>query len=269
MNFVFSNPSLDSQKLKLDNQAVKHLERVGSIHRFRDGYGFGATVPTARNLPTLPPSIPMHRHPPSYDEPLEYSKPSKINKIDIKSQQRCNDQMKHQISGEYGKYLFDSSSEIFDLNSQRPSTSSFKPHISLRDDIRDVSTSKTKTFIRPNTSENFDTLNTPLSHRPPDTSRTSSDNSNKTNINTKPIPKGYESMKRTSSGKLLFTHVTVRKDYIASTVGNLDASFGKMHKYDLVASSLSKASPNVTRWCVVDAENTNLRNHPWRNKLRK
>ena len=59
--------AIDIQQQKL-KAAMEKRERIGSIHRYRDGYGFGMTVPTARNKPTLPPSVAMYRHPPEFSE---------------------------------------------------------------------------------------------------------------------------------------------------------------------------------------------------------
>lgn len=79
---------------------------MGSVHTFSPGYGYGARVPTVRNQPTLPASVPKYRHAPLTDRAVDMFSSTKLNTTGDRAVQRHKDQMSMQTSGEYGKFMF-------------------------------------------------------------------------------------------------------------------------------------------------------------------
>lgn len=101
---------------------------AGSMHKLSDGYGYGARIPTHRNKPTFPITVPTHRYP--QQQPDSKQQSTKLIMIDARAQLRHNDQLKHQSSGEWGRFFFDTSTEAIRLNSQplKSITTTQRPH---------------------------------------------------------------------------------------------------------------------------------------------
>ena len=114
---------LETKRIETKKLETKRLEThpdkylVGSMHRLRNGYGYGANVPTERNKATLR-SVPTHRYPPEYSEPIPGSKPKLWLKHSEQSQKRCAQQILNQTSGEYGSYLIGAMTESVRLKLQ-------------------------------------------------------------------------------------------------------------------------------------------------------
>ena len=79
---------------------------VGSVHKFSPGYGYGVRMPTVRNEPTLPASVPKYRYPPMTTREENMSKSMTLDVSGPKAIQRNKDQMMFQTSGDYGSFLF-------------------------------------------------------------------------------------------------------------------------------------------------------------------
>lgn len=131
---------------------------IGSMHRMRDGYGYGATIPTARNIPTLPMSIPQFRHPPDTPSYTEGMKSKPLRRTGSGADRKNADQMMFQTSGDYGKYLIvkNGNHKTLTKNSmqnsmqsiqKRPSTTSLAVHSSSEQNNRGISTARPGTSI--------------------------------------------------------------------------------------------------------------------------
>ena len=83
----------------------------GSVHTFTPGYGYGARVPTARNQPTLPASIPKFRHPPLSERSENMCKSMVLDLTGSKSTKRHSDQLALQTSGDYGRFMYPSKTD--------------------------------------------------------------------------------------------------------------------------------------------------------------
>jgi len=69
------------------------------------GYGYGARVPTARNVQTLPASIPQYRYPPVSERSENLFRSRPMGLTGYKADKRLADQIVHQTSGDWGKFL--------------------------------------------------------------------------------------------------------------------------------------------------------------------
>ena len=78
---------------------------VGSGHQYSMGYGYGARVSTARNVQTLPASIPQYRYPPVSERSENLFRSRPMGLTGYKADKRLADQIVHQTSGDYGKFL--------------------------------------------------------------------------------------------------------------------------------------------------------------------
>lgn len=87
---------------------------VGSMHKHTNGYGFGARVPTSRNIPTYPVSVPEYRRPPLTPD----STMSSLNRNlrGHAANVRHAHQIEYQTSGDWGKFNFVKMSEAQTLN---------------------------------------------------------------------------------------------------------------------------------------------------------
>jgi hypothetical protein len=95
------------------------------------GYGYGARCPTERNVQTLPASIPQYRYPPISErsENLFRSRPMGTG---YKADKRLADQIVHQTSGDWGKFLIGvDSSDARLFMKQVPATLAMKKAKSL------------------------------------------------------------------------------------------------------------------------------------------
>eukprot|EP01038_Epipyxis_sp_PR26KG_P011341 gene11341-15206_t len=94
----------------------KH-DMVGSMHKYSDGYGYGARMITARNSPTLPRSIPKQQRPPDSERFIMQTKPKPLPRADDeKGMKRNAEAIVYQTSGEYGLFLVDTESTVEKLN---------------------------------------------------------------------------------------------------------------------------------------------------------
>lgn len=263
-NFVFSAPQLDSQKLNrkiLDNPG----ERIGSLHRFRDGYGFGATVPTSRNAPTLPPSVPAYRYPPEFDSIPDKQKPMKLARKDVKSIRRQADALEKLTSGAYGSFLspqFQASREAYTLNSQPPRPS---VHSTAGITLYNLRPQTTSFGMRPDHSGGGTNSNQDVTYQ--QMNRTHNQH---VKMPDAPTPR-YQVAVVSPSTRLISTSQGSRQDLFRSTLENLDAAFSRKAKYDLIATGEinQNSDSSVARRCVLESETSHLRNYPWTNKLRK
>jgi len=94
---------MNSNNNNSNNTVSKGL--VGSGHIYSMGYGYGARVPTARNAPTLPASIPQYRYPPVSERSENYFRSRPMGLTGYKADKRLVDQIIHQTSGDWGKFL--------------------------------------------------------------------------------------------------------------------------------------------------------------------
>lgn len=78
---------------------------IGSGHKYSMGYGYGARVPTTRNLPTLPASIPQYRYPPVSERSENLFRSRPMGLTGCTADKRHADQIVYQTSGEWGKFL--------------------------------------------------------------------------------------------------------------------------------------------------------------------
>ena len=68
---------------------------VGSGHIYSMGYGYGARIPTARNMPTLPASIPQYRYPPLSERSENLFRSKLMGLTGDKADKRYADQVVH------------------------------------------------------------------------------------------------------------------------------------------------------------------------------
>jgi hypothetical protein len=212
---------------------------VGSIHRLSDGYGYGARIPTERNLPTFPQSVPKYRHPP--EEPNPKSKPRQLVPSGEKGFERHAAQIVFQESGQYGRHYLFKDSEPVSINTQP-----------LRKDL--LNTDPYQTLVR---------------------TRFGGDSSRKGSSRTEEsTARSQASTGRIDSSRIQNNFGTegysgTRTLYPQSFDRGLDRTFPRNCKYDLIASTMPPRPIWEQRWVAVSNSQNKEASAGWSRNLRQ
>jgi len=219
---------------------------VGSLHIYSDGYGYGKRIPTERNRMTVPANVPKYRHLPDSEDFLKGCSSTKVIKDDDRSLQRNADAICFQTSGGYGQHYL--GIEPTNLRLQRTGIS---PAQTIEKEMMKkyvtYNHQTTKFIAEPSAmtgrSDISGSLYTDRSPQPSYRDTTYHINNN-----------------NSSSGG--------NNAYIR-TLKNLDQSFDRRAKKDLVAATLPEKSVQELVWCATSNDHNAQQSKQWSNYLRR
>lgn len=209
---------------------------VGSLHTSTMGYGYGARVPTARNQPTLPASIPQYRYPPVSERSSEAFKSTILDLEGDKARKKHCEQLQYQSSGDYGRYLCAHLSNGNRSTASSSGATGTRPSSGASDSLIPVESS------RPDTA---------LARQSPSSSQTPS-----------PSPSPPSAARAASS-----LHSCSR--IIDSASFSFERDFGKHSRYDMTASRLPSRGCNDAVNAAANTRIMNEQSRPWSRNLRR
>jgi hypothetical protein len=215
------------------------------MHINSDGYGRGVHCVTARNVPTWPANVPQFRHPPDSERFLRGTRPtpgatSCWPSSNHRAQVRNADQMVHQTSGDYGKFLYDTDSRAVKLN---------------------------KGTMNPRPSELAATRAAAESAAALGSSRGMARSSNSATQRT--ARSDLSARSSGGGGGAISSHRAPPVEYTAvSALRELDSAFSRKNRRDLIAATLPLRSDHELILSATSGNLQQLQSKPWAEKLR-
>eukprot|EP01039_Chlorochromonas_danica_P007947 gene7947-8767_t len=222
---------------------------VGSLHKFSDGYGYGARYPTERNRVNVPASIPKYRHPPDSERFLAGTRSVVRAQRDDRSLRRNAEQLFYQTSGEVGSYYYGVEPEFMHLNRKPLEATTRRGHDLF---------SANKTAGPP-----AESAATTISKDSPWASSRSNQSARFSDYSMEKRS-AYSTPRSQRQGN---EHVTQEK--LNWTLTNLNPSFERHARYDLMAASQPRKPVQESVWSATGNYQEYLNGKPWMLKLRQ
>eukprot|EP01040_Poterioochromonas_malhamensis_P000058 gene58-62_t len=237
---VVSFLQLSMKSNTMTSQAREPNPMLGSVHVYSDGYGYGARYPTSRNTMTLPANVPKQRRPPDTDRFLKGIRSTQRVKMDEGAMKKHAEQIAMLTSGEIGLHYLGRESSAVRLN------------------MKPIDPPPEKKKEAP--------ANLPSSQSVLDQTSNASQTgwmSNRSNFS----DGGYSH--RSHSLASFREGLSESQNKYTYTLNNLDSTFGRNAKKDLITASLPPRPAQELVWCATTIQHNALQSKGWSLKLRK
>jgi hypothetical protein len=228
---------------------------LGSVHKYSNGYGYGARVPTSRNIPTQPSSVPQYRYPPVSERTLAQFRPPVSTLRTSQADERHAHQILYQTSGDWGKHYVISK----DLQKQRTLRETERETNRITK-LNQIPTSPIVTSNRnyePFSNNNNNNNNSIDLHNSKRDNIQQNDSNYKYDISAREEKRlsalGFNnSSNQNYSGRNLSNNSNNNNGNVYSkTLKNLDVTFPTNCKYDLIAATVPSKPAQERSWVAV------------------